>query len=83
MLDAAARRRNDILETGEDFTEQGFRPGRADLVPLVGHGLTATGLVFRVLDLDPEPLQQFEGGDTDLRINCVDVAGNKQGDLHG
>ncbi|MGF6811443.1 hypothetical protein OKW30_006635 [Paraburkholderia sp. Clong3] len=48
----------------------------------IGHRLAAAGLLLRIVDLDAETFEQFERRDTDLRIERVDKARDKQRDFH-
>ena len=52
------------------------------VAPAVRHRLPAARLIERVDDLDPEPLQELECGDADLRKQRVDIAGDEQADFH-
>jgi hypothetical protein len=47
-MNAAATRRNDVVEPGKVPYEKGFRVGALRVEPAVCHGLAATGLVSRI-----------------------------------
>ena len=82
MMDAATRRRHDVVEAGEVAHEQRLGVGSFRVEPAVRHRLAAAGLIERIYDLVSEPLEQLEGRDANLGEKCVDVAGDKKPDPH-
>jgi hypothetical protein len=82
VVDAAPGRPDDRVETLEAADEEGFGSGGIFLATAVGHRLPAAGLLERVLDLAPEPLQQLQGRDAHFRGKCVDVTRNEKANLH-
>jgi hypothetical protein len=82
VVHAAAGRHDDMVEAGEVPDEQRLGPGRVGIAAAIAHGLAAAGLVHRVGDLDPEPLQELQAGDADLREEGVDETGDSQADFH-
>src|SRR3954469_1414776 len=83
MVDAAARRRDDIVEAGEVAHKQGLSVGAIGIETGIGHRLGAAALIPRIGDVQAEPLQQLEGRDADLGREGVDEAGNEKSDAHG
>src|SRR6516225_8895417 len=67
MVDAAARRRDHVVEAGEIAHEQRVGVGGLNIEPAIGHWLSAAGLVARVYDLVTEPFQELERCDPDFR----------------
>ena len=43
----------------------------------IGHGLSATSLVERISDIQSKMLQELVCSNTDLRIDGIDITGNK------
>ena len=64
------------------FDKEAFGGGCIYFVSAIGHWLPAAGLIQRIIHVQAESFQEFQGGYTDLRINEVDVAGYKQPDPH-
>src|SRR5215468_6349680 len=75
---AASGRPNDAIKFFKVFDEKMF--GRLGIlfIATIGHRLPATGLVERVTDIKSESLQKLQRGDSNLRIDKVDVAGYEQ-----
>src|SRR5208337_5161151 len=82
MVDTAAGRRHDIVETGEVAHEQRLRVGRFRVEPAVCHRLAATCLIVWVRDVVAESFQELERRDADLRKKRVDVAWDEKPDAH-
>jgi hypothetical protein len=82
VVDAAALRRDDVVETAEVAHEQCLGVGRLGTEAVIGHRLPAAGLVARIHDLVAEPLQKFEGRDPNFREEGVDETGDEQPDSH-
>jgi hypothetical protein len=82
LVHAAARGTHHVVEAREVPDEERLGTCGFLVTARVGHGLPAAGLVERIVDLASEALQQFEGGDADLRLESVHVAGNEETDAH-
>src|SRR5438046_3651628 len=82
VVNAAAGRCDDIIESGEITHKQGLGVGALGVEAAIGHRLTATGLVTRVNDLVAKSLQELQGCDTNLREKGIDVAGDEEPDAH-
>jgi hypothetical protein len=82
MVDAAAGRRDDVIEAGEVAHKQRLGVGRFRVEPAIRHRLAAACLIMRVLDVMAKPLQQLEGCDTDLRKESVNIARDEKPDPH-
>ena len=59
MVDAATRRRNDIVEAAEVAHEERFGGSAIGVKSAICHGLPTTGLIPGIDDLVPEALQQL------------------------
>jgi hypothetical protein len=57
VVDAAALRRDDVVQTAEVAHEQCLGAGRFGTEAVIGHRLPAAGLVARIHDLMAKPLQ--------------------------
>jgi hypothetical protein len=83
MMGAAAGGSHDVIEGGKVFDEKFFGRLRLLITSAVGHWLTAASLVKRVDHIDFQFLQKLQSGDSDLRIEKVDITGDHQSNLHG
>src|SRR5262245_15276537 len=63
IVNAAARRSHDVVETGKIAHEQSLGVGAFGIESAVRHRLSAAGLITRIVDLVPKTLQQLEGCD--------------------
>lgn len=71
-----------MIVAREVFHEEGLGCGRLCVTARVRHRLPAAGLVEGIVDLAPEPFQQLECGDADLRLKRVHVARNEEANTH-
>ena len=80
---AASGWAHDILILSEDF-EKPFGE-RAGLLgqSCVGHRLPAAGLLCWNDDVTAVAFQQVNSSQTDVRVELIDIAGDKKCDLHG
>src|SRR5215472_14942227 len=82
VMDAAPRRRHDIIETAEIADEQCLGIGALGVEAAIGHRLSAARLVARVYDLMAEALQQLEGRDANFRKEGIDEARDEKRNSH-
>jgi hypothetical protein len=75
VVDAAALGRDDVVETAEVAHEQCLGVGRLVIEAVIGHRLSAAGLVARVDDVMAEALQKLEGRYPNFRKEGVDETG--------
>src|SRR6266404_6884171 len=83
MMGTTAGGSHDVIERGKVLDEEFFGCLRLLITSAIGHRLTTACLVEGVDDIDFQFLQKLQSGDTNLRIEKVDITGNHQGDLHG
>jgi len=83
MMRAAAGGSHDVIERREVSDEEFFRCLRLLKTPAIRHRLTAASLVEGIDDIHVQLLQKLQSGDTDFRIEEVDITGDHQGNLHG
>ena len=76
------RRSHDIIESGKLLVEAVGYLACHILKSCIGHRLSTTSLVKGVGYVKSKTLEELVCGDTHLRIECVDVAGNKQSYFH-
>ena len=79
---AAARERNDFVETIEHIDVVLTQRLRTAHLARCQEGLTATCLVFWIDRLEPQGIKYVEGSQADLGSQLIDVAGNKESDTH-
>ena len=72
-----------MIERGKVLDEEFFGCLRLLITSAIGHWLTAARLVKGVHNIHLQFLQKLQSGDTDFRIEKVDITGDHQGDLHG
>ena len=82
-MGATARGSHDVIEGAKVFDEEFFGCLRLLITSAIGHRLAAASLVKGVDDIHFQLLQKLQSGDTDFRIEEVDITGNHQGNLHG
>ena len=77
------RRADDVVVIAEDFEE--FACQRCGVIGAagVGHRLAATSSWHGEVHRAAEPLQQFQRGPGDLRVQLVNVTGDEQANVHG
>jgi hypothetical protein len=82
MQGTAARGAHDIVEIFEIIDKKPVAACCQVLKPGICHGLAATRLRCWVMNRDLEFIEQFQGGNAYLGVKLIDVAGNKQSDIH-
>jgi hypothetical protein len=82
MMGATAGGSHDVIERGKVFDKELFGRLRLLITSAIGHWLTAASLVKGVDDIHFQFLQKLQSGDTDLRIEKVDITGDHQSNLH-
>ena len=82
LLHTASGRPDDAVVLFEIFDKEAFGGGCIYFVSAIGHWLPAAGLIQRIIHVQAESFQEFQGGYPDLGINHIDVAGYKQADLY-
>jgi hypothetical protein len=82
VVDTATRRPDDRIELFEALDEKGLGSSGIVLATTVSHRLPAAGLIERVFDRAAEPFKQLNRRDADFRKKGVDIARNKESDLH-
>jgi hypothetical protein len=70
------------VEVFEAVDEQRFGGRGVLLTSAVCHRLPATGLIGRIFDRAPEPLEELQRVNADLWEHRVDVTGNEECDFH-
>src|SRR5271165_4284086 len=75
-MGATAGGSHDVIERGKVFDEKFFGCSRLLITSAIGHRLTAASLVKRVDDIQFQFLQKLQSGDTDFRIEKVDITGD-------
>ena len=73
--DAATGGANHVIVLAEDLKETLGQGAGGSVTSGVGHGLAATGLLLRELDVEAKAAQNTQCSDSDLGIKLVDVAG--------
>src|SRR5215831_17176689 len=82
MVGTAALRRDDIIEAREITHEESLCVRGLGIEPVIGHRLSATGLVARVYDVMAEALQELEGCNANYREEGIDEAGDEKTNAH-
>ncbi|CAM2160010.1 hypothetical protein PT2222_60424 [Paraburkholderia tropica] len=83
VMHATAARRDDVIVAGEIAHEEIFGGGGLLFAAAIAHGLTATGLIQRIVHGAAQTLQQLQGGDAHFGEEGVDKTRYKQRDFHG
>ncbi|HEY2472909.1 MAG TPA: hypothetical protein VGI45_34325 [Terracidiphilus sp.] len=78
LFDATPSRPNDVIERGKILDKETFSGGGVGLIAAIRHRLSATGLVEREMDIQPESFQKLQCGNSDLWKDHVDIAGNEE-----
>jgi hypothetical protein len=71
-----------MIERRKVFDEQFFCCERFLIASAIRHWLGATGLIKGVDDIYLQLLEKLQRGDTDFRIEEIDITRDHQGDLH-
>jgi hypothetical protein len=82
VVNATARRRDNVIEAGEVANKQRLRVGRFCIEPAVCRRLSAACLIARIHDLVAKALQQLEACDANLWKESIDVAWDEKSDTH-
>src|SRR5260370_37809163 len=73
---------HDVIERWKVPDEEFFGRLRLLKTPAIRHRLAAASLVKGVDDIHFQLFQKLQSGDTDFRIENIDVTGDHQGNLH-
>jgi hypothetical protein len=76
MMGATARGSHDVIEGAKVFDEEFFGCLRLLITSAIGHWLTAGRLVKGVHNIHFQFLQQLQSGDSDFRIEKVNITRN-------
>src|SRR5262249_25052471 len=82
LFDTASGWPDDTVVTLEILDKETFGGSGVDFIAAIGHGLPAASLVERIADIEPESLQQFQCGYSNLGIDHFDVARYEEADFH-
>ena len=74
MVNATARRTDDVIVAGKICDEEMFRCGSFGLASAVGHGLAAAGLIEWIIHIEIETFQKLERCYPNLWKKRIDIA---------